>query len=421
MSRPPASVATVTALDGHLARLSPQLAGIVRGLADPRGLGRLDPAARSLRPGEPDIAALVQLTADASIDWGPEGRDARTGRLLTLLWEEPPDAVLEIVPRHYAAHGSTARMALLAAVAAVGSARAAETFAALIEAHGWPARPYPRVFRELGRLLDHGELFVTLYRKALEDPAAEVERSVGDLLLEALARGTLQPARLAALAPAFVPRLRAAIVAARPFQRSLGVRWRFDEDYAEPRAAAGFLADLAGWLAHPDLRPALAEALALPDPWIACLAACSLLRLGASVDGAAIERVAACHETRAILFVKLEQMKLLSLFPFAHASLESFAAADMVRWLMFPTELGREPDALEEMARLEVGGGQVVFAWRFLDGERWLAAVSGPYDESAPAGPITGGGTFSRFEPWEKQSAAEHVRAIFAGLASQRG
>lgn len=408
----------MSALEAHLARLSPALADLVRKVADPEGGGHLDRAGYAFEPSAEDAARLVALTADPAVDWGPK-RDERTSAVLVVLWNDPDATLLEVIPRHYAAHGSIGRMALLAAVAAVGTAEAARTFGALIETHGWPPRPYARVFRELGKLIEHGELFLTLYRKALEDPAADVEIDVGNLLLAALTAGKVPNERLPELAPSLAPRLRAVIEAARPHQRAEGVAWRFTPAYEPVRNQAGFLADLAGWIEAPEITDALRAALTLDDPWIVCFAATSLLCHDAPVDDAVLARVASCDETRAILFEQLDGLELLGRFPFAQTTLEAFAAADMVSWLKYPTELGRAPETLENMGRFTVEPGWVAFVWRFPDHKgRLVAGLSGAYELDAPPGPQRGSNTFSRFEPWEKQSAREHALAILKNVSA---
>jgi hypothetical protein len=67
----------------------------------------------------------------------------------------------------------------------------------------------------------------------------------------------------------------------------------------------------------------------------------------------------------------------------------------------------------------EAGGEEVaLYVWRFrgLEGQ-WLAAVSGPYP-TAIVGPMAGSSTFSRFEPWEAKSAAQHAAAVLQTLES---
>lgn len=55
---------------------------------------------------------------------------------------------------------------------------------------------------------------------------------------------------------------------------------------------------------------------------------------------------------------------------------------------------------------------------RFRTGDDpWLAAVSGIYPASPPAGPLGGSDTFSRFEEWDSKSAEEHAVAILDNLA----
>jgi hypothetical protein len=84
-------------------------------------------------------------------------------------------------------------------------------------------------------------------------------------------------------------------------------------------------------------------------------------------------------------------------------------------------ELGREPEALELMEKLELDVGDAthwpLYVWRFIGDEgTWEAATSGPYQPDGPIGPVSGSYTFSRFEPWNSRSAEEHAAAIIKTL-----
>jgi len=99
---------------------------------------------------------------------------------------------------------------------------------------------------------------------------------------------------------------------------------------------------------------------------------------------------------------------------------DAFAAADMVEWLSYPTELGREPDELEKMAVFEArspDGPVALYVWRFkgTDG-KWLAATSGPYLLVGEPAPCSGGSTFSSFEEWDSATAEEHAHSVLETL-----
>src|SRR5262249_44097572 len=93
-------------------------------------------------------------------------------------------------------------------------------------------------------------------------------------------------------------------------------------------------------------------------------------------------------------------------------------------WLMYPTELGREPDQLQKMAefvRNAAEGKLALYVWRFRsDGEPWLASVSGPYLRVGKPEPLHGDSTFSRFDKWDAATAEGHAAAALETLEDWR-
>lgn len=129
-----------------------------------------------------------------------------------------------------------------------------------------------------------------------------------------------------------------------------------------------------------------------------------MLRRGGKVTQSALRQVAAGHETRVLLFQLLEGLGRLDLFPPLFRTWGAFAAADMVNWLLYPAELGREPDKLQQMAVFTSTGPEgelALYVWRFRseDGP-WYAGVSGPYLREGEPSPSHGRLTFSRFDEW---------------------
>jgi len=93
----------------------------------------------------------------------------------------------------------------------------------------------------------------------------------------------------------------------------------------------------------------------------------------------------------------------------------------MVRWLVYPTELGRVPDQIElkKVVSVDAGGTDGVldyylFRFRTLPPHwaaknGWMAGVAGPFLQKD--GPTTEaqGDTFSEFERWDSRTPEEHV------------
>ena len=127
------------------------------------------------------------------------------------------------------------------------------------------------------------------------------------------------------------------------------------------------------------------------------------------------------------MFEGLRALRMERRFPKRWRTWEAFAAAGMVEWLMFPSELGREPDDLELHLREWVDRGKKssVYVWRFrVKGEPWMAAVSGPYTLRGQPQPGHGPLTFSRFDKWDDATAEEHLErcaGTVADWAAARG
>jgi hypothetical protein len=161
--------------------------------------------------------------------------------------------------------------------------------------------------------------------------------------------------------------------------------------------------------------------MAMPDPKLALFAAVSVLRRKGAVPAAVLERIAACHETREILFDKLHELDKLALFPATWRTWDAFATSHMVGWLLFPSELGHEPAAIEQMAVFAEGPRTLhVFRFRATEKSPWLAGVAGPFVRRGPPRPSHGELTFSRFDKWSSATPEQHALAVVKTLKSWR-
>jgi hypothetical protein len=105
-------------------------------------------------------------------------------------------------------------------------------------------------------------------------------------------------------------------------------------------------------------------------------------------------------------------------------NLESFAACDMVRWLMFPSELGYEPEQLQLMAKVrstsDVGSEACTFLWKCTpsDGPAFSCA-NGPFLMNEEMGKLTGDGyAFSNFTAWDEATPEEHLAQVVDTLGN---
>ena len=359
-------------------------------------------------------AAIGLPFAPARAEWKDAVHD-----LISLLLRCPYKSLVGPAREAYPTVSDRSKCAILALLGACGSIDAAKALKSCIRDHGWPNHVYDRVFWEMAKLLSHASiLFPELIERAGENIGP-----VANVFVAAIAQGHLDLANshcLRPLAQLVSQRLSECLEVVSQLQRDKGIAWRFTEQYWPARHQTGAWLDIAGYLK--DLAPValLEEALRLGDPRLAAFAVSSVLRCGGSIGDGVLERIAACHETRALLFQLLQNHGKLELFPQTFRTWDAFAAANMVNWLMYPTELGREPDYLEKMAvftSTKTDGELVLYVWRFRNGDdSWFAGVSGPYLFEGTPCPLHGDMTFSCFEKWDDASAEKHAEETLKTL-----
>jgi len=334
-------------------------------------------------------------------------------QLLTILWRNPyPELLPLIAPAYARLADARRRCALLSLLGIIGSREAAAVFADCLRTHGWPDHAYSRVFEELVHLF----AFPDLLLPEIITTAGPATDYVGNSLLDALAQGILKTEQvgdhLEGLASYVLTSLQKSVRAAAKHQNKPGIAWRFSERYQELRHRTSMFLDLAGYLKGPKFSVLLNQAAGFTDPRLVTYAVLALLRRGEVVAAAALEAAAASHETRSVLYEGLTSLETEQHFPASWRTWEAFAASAMTEWLLYPAELGREPDelALEYVECVDAEQDQIAYVWRFrVAAEPWLAGVSGPFAQIGAPRPLHGSRTFSRFEAWESATPAQHL------------
>ena len=356
------------------------------------------------------LRAAVGLTFPPhELEWHDTAHD-----LIFTLVKSPHPELVPIGRDAYPRLSDRAKCGVLAMFGACGTREAARAFIACVREHGWP-RCYGRVFTELRKLARFADV---LFPELIERAGPNLG-GVTDVLIDGLASRRIDASRikLEPIAPLVVKSLRAALTRAAKHQRAHGTLWRFGERYYETRQATGAWLDVAGYLRSPALAPLLRKGLAMRDPKLALFAAIATLRRKGRVPAPVIERIAASHETREMLFAKLEELDKLKLFPAAWRTWDAFAASHMVAWLLYPSELGHEPDEIEQMAVFK-SGTRALHVFRFRDKATWYAGVAGPFVHRGAPRPLHGHLTFSRFDKWASATAEDHALAVLKTLKS---
>jgi hypothetical protein len=313
------------------------------------------------------------------------------------------------------------RTEALALLANIDDEAGARALLELLEGAVASGSPPPLRMTELEKKPKFAQVYFPRLLKSATGPAAF---GVFSLCLAYATKRAVAPAQLAPHAGVVVrayQSMRPTIAAA---QARPGTDWMWDDDYGEVREDAGLVLDLMGYFPSADVEATLDDASRLQDARLAGFAVGSLLRLRGSVEAAVLERVAANPQMRDWLFDELGRQGKRQLFPAQWATQKAFAEADMVSWLIYPTELGRAPDEIELMKVVseDFGPPDGVMDWylfRFRtkpphwsakDG--WMAGIAGPFKRSEEPSTRSYGDTFSTFTPWDSKTPEQHVADV---------
>ena len=118
------------------------------------------------------------------------------------------------------------------------------------------------------------------------------------------------------------------------------------------------------------------------------------MKAGRQIPDETISVLAKDLEYARLTYALLRRHKQDDRFPSEYASDEYLAKSDMIRWLVYPTELGEMPEAIEYLGKVKKK--EVYFIFRFKSHSNTLDAVSQGEWLIGWASPE--GGTFSNFD-----------------------
>ena len=351
--------------------------------------------------------------------------------MIAAVADEPRREYLPIIKELFPRWGISARERALDLLSGIDDAAAAETFMQLLRENASEISSPPLM--RLQRQPHHPEVFFPGLLELVKHEA--IANDVYLTTLNFCQEGLLPPDKLAGYAAPFQDAYRRERDWLRPKQRDKGAGWMWEEDYQEHRNRAALLLDLFSCLSIETVEFDLRDATSFRDARLAYFGAVSLLKHGKGVSADALKAVAASPEMRGSLYEELKKTHKIDLFPRRYLTQEAFAESEMVRWLVYPTELGRVPDEIELMKVVsadtrEPDGILDYYVFRFRtfkphwaakDG--WTAGVAGPFLRKDAPSPDAYGGTFSSFERWEAQTPEQHVgdiRALLEEWATHR-
>ncbi|MCU1308061.1 MAG: hypothetical protein JWN45_2756 [Acidobacteriaceae bacterium] len=203
------------------------------------------------------------------------------------------------------------------------------------------------------------------------------------------------------------------------------MEWIIDPDYKPIRHRAGLLLDIIGYLPTEEAGPVLRAAFSLTDPRLKLIAAPSLLRNLEPVDAAELEKIAASHEVRILLWEQLRQLQM-ELMPIRWSGSDQLAASELSRWIEHPMELGTPPEEIELIETFPVQVDERVldlYLFRFREfakpwepDQGWKAGVAGPYENGQFVRSC-----FSSFESWDARTPEDRVKKMIAIVSGRDG
>jgi hypothetical protein len=336
--------------------------------------------------------------------------------LIYLVMQSPHPSLAPSIARAYPKVAtSMQKSGLLALLGAIGTREASEIFLSCVREHGWPEGGCAgRVFTELTKLMPFADVLLPDLFSISDET---VKPDLVYTMVTAISAGRVQVSELGdhleVLAPYVLSELRKGLRSAAKRQGQAARTWRVSQAYFYTRQRLSLLMEIAGYLKQPKLLDPLRQAEKFKDPLLIMSALLALLRRGEQVSAQSLKTAAGSHETRAQLYDGLCALKKEGLFPKKWKTWEAFAAAAMVEWLLYPSELGREPDTITQ-EHIEFSDKRkkiAFFVWKFgIKGEPPMAGVSGPHELRGEPHPLhSGGSTFSDFEAWKSATAEEHL------------
>ena len=312
---------------------------------------------------------------------------------------------------------------LLSVLACQEPEQAGRALKTLIEMHGFPS-VYPRVFWNLEKNIQGVRHYI---REFIRKPGRYIGHAT-DLVNRALELGLIETEYLDELAPLIEEQTAQAVTTVLEAQDRINRRWQLDRDYFYARIDLGAWLDLTG-LVRKCGSAQLSRAVSSEDPLVNVFNAAAFLSKKMNVPQSVISRSADSLETVRGLYRTLLAKDRPDLFPASRLTFETFAAAEMVEWLLYPSELGEEPKSitLEKTIDGKDRGGKFhrYCLWRFFDHEENdYAGVSGPYDQASIENPtpdtVVSDETFSNFERWDSLTPEQHLEGVLATLESWR-
>lgn len=366
-----------------------------------------------------DIPQMIQIAMTMEFPLPKGAFTSADGQILDWFWKVQHPLIAPAIADFYANAPLRAKMSALVILAAQRTPEALTTLTDLIKRDGFPEHMHPRFFWELNNCIDFADL---LLPQLLLHAGGQIG-GVVDFINAVDARGKLTPSHLRAAGEMVEKKAAAGYERVKPMQEIGSSRWRYESAYLDVATLFGAYLDLLGLMPESSIET-LNAATHLSDPRLLLITAIALVKRGIEPPAAILDTAAGSHAVRLELHRILGVMGRLDLFPKAFLAFESFAAAHMVSWLTYPSELGCEPSILELQATVRGSteeGERQWCLWRFADDAgKAYAGVSGPYELDPSLESMTHADTFSNFTPWDEATPEQHLTSVLETLSNWR-
>ena len=249
------------------------------------------------------------------------------------------------------------------------------------------------------------------------------------MMLDFLAEEKLKSDVLASYEGEFLANLNEELGVIREHQGDPELRaWRYRSPYIGHRDNVALMLDVVGWWATDALLEAIEALDDLHDPWLRLMRAVSFIRAGRSVPSGELEWIARSPRERFWMERLLGELGEYHKLPKICHDPKMLAEGEMMEWLCFPTELGREPDEIElvhiETRNIKHGRAKpkptdyYFFRFCMTDKHRgkekgWMLGMAGGYERQHSGAVVYTGDTFSHFNKWEELTLEEHINSFF--------
>ena len=180
---------------------------------------------------------------------------------------------------------------------------------------------------------------------------------------------------------------------------------------SETEANLELICDICRYFGKERFVDLLGKSIVLGNMHVRFYAMGSLLAFGCEPSPTVVSALAKDLEYANLTYEMLKHYRKEKCFPTEYKTPEYLAQSDLVRWLTYPTELGKVPDEIEYLGKVRKGEKFYLFRFRSdsenLDEEtrgKWLIGWSG-----------SKGGTFSNFDlysEYERETTEKTVKYI---------